>query len=137
VGRDSGELRLTVTERSDGATLQRVVRRASWPMVTVSTDEWAGYDRLPTIGRAHATVCHGAGEWARDDDGDGVREVHCNTLEGIWTGLRNFLRPFRGVNKEYLHQYVAIFEWGYNVKRATVEFLRALLGVRLPTSCPT
>jgi hypothetical protein len=34
-------------------------------------------------------------EWARDDNGDGVREVHCNTLEG----LRNFLRPFRGVNK--------------------------------------
>lgn len=22
-------------------------------------------------------------EWARDDDGDGVREVHCNTMEGI------------------------------------------------------
>ena len=31
--------------------------------------------------------------WARDDDGDGIREVHCNTLEGLWTGLRNFLRP--------------------------------------------
>ena len=59
------------------------------------------------------------GEWARDDDGDGVREVHDNTLEGLWTGLRNFLRPFRGVNKVYLHQYVAMFEWGYNVKRAT------------------
>ena len=24
-------------------------------------------------------VCHSAGEWARDDDGDGKREVHCNT----------------------------------------------------------
>ena len=52
------------------------------------------------------TVCHAAGEWARDDDGDGIREVHNNTQEGIWTGLRNFLRPFRGVNKVYLHQYV-------------------------------
>ena len=48
-----------------------------------------------------------------------MREVHDNTLEGLWTGLRNFLRPFRGVNKEYLYQYVAIFEWGHNIKRVT------------------
>jgi transposase len=34
-----------------------------------------------------------------DADGDGVREVHCNTMEGTWTGLRNFLWPFRGVSK--------------------------------------
>ena len=66
-----------------------------------------------------------------------IREVHDNTLKGLWTGLRNFLRPFRGVNKKYLHQYVALFERGSNVKRATVEFLHALLGVRHPTSCPT
>jgi transposase len=46
---------------------------------------------------------------ARDEDGDGVNEVHCNTLEGIWTGLRNYLRKFRGVNKTYLAQYVAVF----------------------------
>jgi hypothetical protein len=40
---------------------------------------------------------------ARDDDGDGegIREVHINTSEGFWVGLRNFLRPFRGVNKVF------------------------------------
>jgi len=137
VGRESGHVRLTVAEHSDGATLERVVRRASWPMVTVHTDEWQGYNSLPEIGRRHATVCHAVHEWARDDDGDGIREVHCNTLEGLWTGLRNFLRPFRGVNKKYLYQYVAMFEWGYNVKRVTLEFFWALFGVRSATSCPT
>jgi hypothetical protein len=106
-------------------------------MVQVYTDEWRGYDRLPEIGRSRSSVRHAAGEWARDDDGDGVREVHCNTLEGGWTGLRNFLRPFRGVNKEYLHQYVAIHQWSCIIKRVTGEFVRALLGVRHPTSCPT
>ncbi len=104
-------------------------------MVMVNTDEWRGYNGLREIGRHHATVCHADREWARDDDGDGVREVHCNTLEGLWTGLRNFLRPFRGVNKKYLHQYVAMFEWGYNVKRATLVFLRALLGIESATRC--
>ena len=128
VGRDSGRVRLTVAEHSDGATLQQVVRRASWPKVTVNTDEWQGYNGLRAMGRGHATVCHAAHEWARDDDGDGVREVHCNTLEGLWTGMRNFLRLFRGVSKKYLHQYVAMFEWASNVKRATPEFLGALLG---------
>ena len=89
----------------------------------VNTDEWCGYSGLPAMGRSRATVCHAAGEWARDDDGDGIREVHVNTLEGLWTGLRNFLRPFRGVSKVYLYQYVAMFEWGYNVKRVTEAFV--------------
>ena len=40
----------------------------------------------------------GQREWARDDDGDGIREVHSNTIEGLWTGLRNHLRPFRGIS---------------------------------------
>ena len=96
----------------------------------VYTDEWNGYSPLGRNDRGHATVNHNRGEFARDDNGDGVREVHCNTLEGIWTGLRNFLRPFRGVNKVYLEQYVIIFEWCHNLKEVTDEFLRVLLGCR-------
>ena len=102
VGRESGWVRLTVAQHSDGATLRKIVRKATWPGATVNTDEWRAYAGLAAMGRLHPTVCHNAGEWARDDDGDGIREVHDNTLEGLWTGLRNFLRPFRGVNKEYL-----------------------------------
>jgi hypothetical protein len=41
------------------------------------------------------------------------------------------------VNKKYLYQYAAMFEWDYNVKWATPEFLRALLDVKHPTSYPT
>jgi transposase len=133
VGREGGQVRLTVAAHSDGATLKGVVGEATRPGATVYTDEWGGYNGLPSMGLGHATVCHAEREWARDDDGDGIREVHDNTLEGLWTGLRNFLRPFRGVNKVHLQQYVAMFEWGYNVKRATRSFLRALLDVRVPT----
>jgi transposase len=137
VGRERGAVRLSVERHSDAATLNRVAREATSPPTLVNTDEWGGYGRLAEVGCTRAVVCHAAGEWARDDDGDGVREVHVNTQEGLWTGLRNFLRPFRGVNKAYLHQYVAMFEWGYNVKRATPAFLRALLGVGDTTTCPT
>lgn len=113
------------------------MRKATWPGATVNTDEWGGYNGLPAMARSRPTVCHAEREWARDDDGDGVREVHVNTLEGLWTGMRNFLRTFRGVSKKYLHQYVAMFEWGYNVKCATPGFLWAILGVRSATICPT
>ena len=127
-GRESGEIRLEVVANSDRQTLEDGVDRTSLEGTMVYTDEWGAYNHLSEMHRGHATVCHADREWARDDDGDGVREVHDNTLEGIWTGLRNFLRTFRGVSKYYLAQYVAIFQWGYNIKTVTDEFLRVLLG---------
>ena len=93
-------------------------------------DGWVGYNGLPAMGRFRTTICHAEREWARDDNGDGIREVHNNTLEGLWTGLRNFLRPFCGVNKAYLYQYVAMFELGHSVKRVTAAFVWAQFGVR-------
>ena len=117
-------------EHADGAELEEVVESTTSEGATVHTDEWKGYNGLPRIKRGHKTVDHSGPKstWARDDDGDGVREVHCDTQEGIWTGVRTFLRRFRGVSKGYLAQYQAIFQWGYNVKRVHDEFLRILLG---------
>ncbi len=129
VGRDSGDARLAVEGHTDAATLNRVVRDAVTAPALVNTDDWRGYGRLAEVGCARVLVRDTEKEWARDDDGDGVREVHTNTQEGQWTGLRNFLRPFRGVNEVYLHQYVAIFEWGHNIKRVPPRFVSALLGV--------
>ena len=101
VGRTSDQIRLQVCRHSDRATLLPFVESHTRPDATVNTDEWQAYNHLPATGRTHSTVCHSPGqrEWARDDDGDGVREVHDNTMEGMWTSLRNFLRPFRGVSK--------------------------------------
>lgn len=52
----------------------------------IYTDEYAIYDALAEWGYEHKTVCHGAGKYARDDDGDGLCEVHVNTMEGFWSG---------------------------------------------------
>jgi hypothetical protein len=127
---------LEVADTVDRATLQGFVERATQPDVMLYTDEWRGYAWVASSGRGHATVCHTPGqrEWARDDDGDGIREVHNNTLEGLWTGLRNFLRPFRGVSKWFLAEYVGIFHWGYTIKGVVAEFIRALLGLQLTTN---
>ena len=72
--------------------------------VTEIIAEWNGYDRVGVRhGRAHQTVDHSGpkGTWAIDADGDGVREVHGNTQEGlcevdpiVWaTKRRSFATP--------------------------------------------
>jgi hypothetical protein len=112
--------------------LGEVVAGSCLAGTTVNTDEWCGYSRVDgRHDRIHVAVDHSGPKstWTIDADGDGVREVHCNTMEGIWTGLRNFLRPFRGVSKWCESQYVAMFEWGHNIKEVTDEFLRVMLGM--------
>ena len=124
VGRESGQVRLRVVHHTDGKTLKRHLARFTQPEAIANTDEWKGYN---AIERPRVTVQHGQREWARDEDGDGIREVHINTTEGMWTGTRNFLRPFRGVHKAYLSGYVAMCEHRINLKRITPQFIAALV----------
>jgi transposase-like protein len=131
IGRETGAVALLVADDSTRRTLHGFVVDETQADCVVTTDEWPAYDQRPRTGRTHRTVHHGKRgdrEWARDDDGDGVREVHCTTMEGFWTGLRNFLRPFRGVSKWFLAQYVALYAALHNYSALPALFLRALLG---------
>jgi transposase len=132
VGRESGEVRLEVIESASGSELEAIMDETCLEGTTVNTDEWNGSNRVDQRpGRVHQAVDHSGPKspWAIDADGDGVREVPCNTWEGLWTGLRHFLRQCRGVSKWSLAQYVAVFPWAYNLKQVTNEFLRILLGM--------
>ena len=130
IGRESQQVALQVRGSSGKAELKTVVEKATQATATVNTDEWRGYAWLDQTEHRHKSVNHTPAnrEWARDDNGDGVREVHTNTIEGFWTGLRNFLRRFRGVSKHYLAQYVAVYAWTCNLKNLTiVHLLRCLM----------
>jgi transposase len=70
VGRESARVRLRVVKHTDGETLVPHVHRYTVGEATVYTDEWRAYER---VGRGRETVRHGLKEWARDDDGDGIR----------------------------------------------------------------
>ena len=124
VGRESGQVRLRVAQHTDSKTLKQHLVRFTLPDAVANTDEWNGYNQIE---RQHVTVNHGEHEWARDDDGDGIREVHINTAEGMWTGTRNFLRPFRGVHKDHLSGYIAMCEHSVNLKRITSKFIAAFV----------
>ena len=130
VGRETGAVRLRVVDDTKGLTLRAHVQQFTQGEAIVNTDEYQSYN---DIARNRDTVCHGAKEYARDDDRDGFCEVHCNTVEGMWTDVRNFLRPFKGVHKRYLFGYVAICEFRRNLKHITPDFISQL--VRSHTFC--
>jgi hypothetical protein len=52
-------------------TIKPIITAAVAPGTLVHTDEYSIYARLPAWGYGHKTVCHGHGEYARDEDGDG------------------------------------------------------------------
>ncbi len=81
----SGELVIRMLENVQQETIEPLVKAASVSGSLISTDEYGIYNALNEWGYEHKTVCHGAGEYARDDDGDGFCEVHVNTMEGFWS----------------------------------------------------
>ena len=93
---------------------------------TVYTDEYGIYNDLKNWGYEHQTVCHSSGEYARDEDGDGFHEVHVNTQEGIWSVLRSWLRPHRGVSMKSLPTYIGFFEFVFNTKKRGKALLSEL-----------
>lgn len=124
IGREHKQVRLRLVSDTTSATVCAQVHQFTQAQTHLYTDEYDSYNALQ---RSRSTVAHGHKEWARDDDGDGIREVHTNTAEGLWTGLRNFLRPFRGVSKHFLSGYVAIHEFHVNLKRISVAFIASLV----------
>jgi transposase-like protein len=124
VGRETGQVRIRVALDTTRATLEAHVHRFTLADAQVYTDENPGYNHLI---RPHATVCHAKHEYARDADGDGRCEVHCNSVEGMWADVRTFLRPFKGIHKKYLAGYVAIAEAKRNLKQISPEFITALV----------
>jgi transposase len=124
ISRDTGEPRFWVCDHADRRTWAALMaENVPAGRTQLHTDEWQS-DRgsHPT----HNTICHGVHEWARDDDGDGRREVHCHTCEGAGAALRTYVRVFRGVHKQYLHLYVATYEALVYAQRVTPDLIRRM-----------
>jgi transposase-like protein len=112
-------------------TIKPVIVETIIPGTQVMTDEYDIYNRLTEWGYGHQTVNHGKREYARDDDGDGVCEVHVNTIEGFWSLLRSWLRPHRGISQERLPCYLGFFEFVHNIRKRGKALLGSLLEVLL------
>jgi len=122
-----GQLVLRMPADVKPKTIGPLIRQTIAPGTAVFTDEYDIYARLPQWGYTRHTGCHAAGEFARDDDGDGFCEVHVNTLEGFWSLLRSWLRPHRGISQERLPLYLGFFQFVHNVRRRGKALLGSLI----------
>lgn len=129
-----GAVVIRMLENVQRHTIEPLIRATVGVGTKVPTDEYVIYHALPRWGYQHKTVCHGAGEYARDDDGDGFCEVHVNTMEGFWSLWRSWLRPHRGISQEKLPLYLGFFEVVHNARKRGKALLTTLLEILLPTS---
>lgn len=102
-----GEVVIRVLANAQQVAIKPLIERAIAKGTLVYTDGYDICNRLVEWGHGHETVCHAAGGFARDDDGDGFCEVHVSTMEGLWSPLRSWLRPHRGIPQESLPLYLS------------------------------
>jgi len=126
-----GDVVLWMLDNVQQATITPVIRTTVAVGTQVYTDEYDIYARLERWGYRHHTVCHGQGEYARDEDGDGFHEIHVNTIEGVWSLLRSWLRPHRGISQEKLPWYLGFFEFVHNARVRGKGLLKSLFAVLL------
>ena len=112
-----GQCFLHLCNNVQQTTIQPWITQVIQQGSTVNTDEYSIYARLPAWGYVHVTVNHSEGEYARDADGDGVNEVHVNTMEGVWSLLRSWLRPHRGISQHFLPLYIGFFQTMPNIRQ--------------------
>jgi transposase len=97
-----GEVGLHRRANVQQRTIQPILKQPIQVGRLLFTDEYAIYARLEAWGYRHQTVTPAAGEYARDEDGDGFHEGPVNTREGFGSLLRSWLRPHRGLSQEQL-----------------------------------
>ena len=122
-----GQVVLRMLANVQQTTIQPIIEAVVAEGTRVHTDEYKVYARLPAWGYQHKMVCHGRGEYARDEDGDGFCEIHVNTMEGTWSLLRSWLRPHRGISQEKLPLSLGFFEFVHNVRCRGKALLGALI----------
>jgi transposase-like protein len=127
----NGEVRIQMLANVRQETIKPIICSTIASGTLVFTDEYSIYNRLEAWGFEHKTVNHSAGEYARDEDGDGFCEVHSNTMEGFWSLLRPWLRPHRGISQDKLPLYLSFFEFVHNVKKRGKALLSSLLSTLL------
>ena len=122
-----GQVVLRMLANVQQRTIEPIIAATVAKGTLIHTDEYGIYARLEGWGYQHKTVCHGRGEYARDEDGDGFCEVHVNTIEGFWSLLRSWLRPHRGISQDKLPLYLGFFQFVHNARRRGKALLGALV----------
>lgn len=114
VERGSNKFYLEIVESADMDTCHEVIGTHVAEGSEVHTDGWPGYNGIDEeLNVDHESVSHSSGEYAREGE---KHCVHCNTMEGYWPQVREFLKPHRGVSKENLSRYITWFQLWHHLE---------------------
>jgi transposase len=122
-----GQVVLKLLANVQHQTIEPVSKTTLVAGTRVYTDAYSMYARLQSWGYGHKSGNHGRGACARDEEGDGLCEVHVHTMEGFWSLLRSWLRPHRGISQEKLPLYLGFFEFVHNIRQRGKALLHALI----------
>lgn len=129
-----GDVQLRVLSNVKSATIRPMIEQWVSPKSTIYTDEYNIYNWLSDSCKyKHQVVRHGRGEFALDKDGDGIYEVHVNTMECVWSILRPFLAIHRGIAQNNLEKYVTFFQILYNLRRRGWLAMHGILALLIST----
>ncbi len=116
-----GDLYTEVVPNAAGKSLIPPIVKHVPKGTRVSSDEWAPYRVLPSLGYKHDTVEHRSKEYARGD-------IHVNTLEGFWSMLKRSIKGTHiHVSRKHLPKYLGEFEYRWNLRHAPETMFARLL----------
>jgi len=105
----NGNIKASVIERTDTATLEGFVLGNVEVGAMVYTDEHSGYKGL-SKSFGHSSVRHGVGEYV-----NGM--AHTNGIEGFWAMLkRGYKGTYHQMSRKHLARYVTEFAGRHNVR---------------------
>ena len=117
--RATNQVRATVVERTDKATIHGFVAKHADPEATVYSDDALVYETLPN---PHKVVNHSAMEYVRGD-------VHTNGIESLWSMLKRAHKgTFHKLSPKHLDRYVQEFQAKHNWREMdTLEIMAAVV----------
>jgi transposase len=121
-----GEIVIRMLADVKQKTIGRVIRKTIAPGMAVFTDEYDIYSCLPQWGYAHHTVCHAAGEFARDDDGDGFLRDPRQRAGGVLVAAVELAPP---ALRDLAGAAAVFFEFMHNVRRRGKALLGSLISI--------
>lgn len=127
-----GELITAVVPNQRKVTLEPFVTNNVQIGGVIHTDELNSYRGLAVAGYRHATVNHGAEEYAYYDYRLAVT-VSVNSIEGFWRHLKCSIQgTHTSVSPKYLGRYAKEFEYRFNRRNDPASMLPELLSTFRP-----
>jgi transposase-like protein len=107
---------------NSGATLTTMIQDHVHPKrAIVFTDEFAGYNRLSSLGYAHETVQHRARQYVNG-------RAHTNNIEGFWGNTKRGIDGVHHVvTPKYLQGYLDSYVFRYNHRSDEVPMFQTLM----------